>query len=609
MRRFLLTVLLFAAFCCGAYGSAIDVGTAETVARNWFGVQSGGKTRSGGIEPQLVWTGNYSTRGPMAPPFYVFNNPGGGWVVISAEDAARPVLARSDEGSFHPEEIPDIVSEWFDVYAKQIDWIRREGLQPDDATQARWEALLSEEGASSAASLTRAEAVKMLGTAPWGQRAPFNNMCFTIDGALPPCGCTNTAAAEIMFYYRHPVGRSLHIPSYTYTKTINNVSRTFTVPAVEDEVDYDWAHMRNDKYPSGTYSTVEGDAVAKLISDLSVMTKTKFGPSGSGASLSNLRNGMIKYMGYDPAMLRVNRDDYSVEEWRALLIKEIDEGRPMVYEGYNPESTSTGHAFVLDGYDSEGAFHINWGWSGSYSGSSAFFAVDALTPGTRNYNYNQHALIYMMPAAGETTMQLIDYGIALENPDCAPLSGQVFTVKAKVYNYGERPSGVWFNVFHADFRNNPVAPLSTTTWPTGTTAQFAPDVEREKTSWRCKAPAESMVGDRIMLFYSLDQGTQWYPFTATESITVPYSIPIYDLPYIDSNEDGIYKSGESILLRIVNVRKAPEGVTWYFDGETVVPDKSGNFRVTSLTPGHHTIKAEIINEEGTQSIFQEITVL
>ena len=121
MRRFLLAILLFAAFCCGAYGSAIDVGTAEAVARNWFGVQSGGKTRSGGIEPQLVWTGNYSTRGPMAPPFYVFNNPGGGWVVISAEDAARPVLARSDEGSFRPEELPYIVSEWFDGYAQQID--------------------------------------------------------------------------------------------------------------------------------------------------------------------------------------------------------------------------------------------------------------------------------------------------------------------------------------------------------------------------------------------------------------------------------------------------------------------------------------------------------
>jgi hypothetical protein len=600
MKRLLLVVVLFLALCGIAAAETVTVETAKAAARNWFAKAS---TRGSTGEPQLVWTGNYdATRGPLAVPFYVFNISGDGWIAISGDDEARPVLARSEEGSFSPGDLPDIISEWFDGYADQINFLRADGSAQSRQAKEEWENLL--EG-----SATRAEAVKMLGTVLWGQGVPFKNMCFQIDGALPPCGCTNTAGAEVMYYYKHPVGRELPIPGYTYTKTINDVSRTFTVPPVEDQVIYDWEHMRNDKYPSGKYTQQEADAVAKLISDISVMSVTKFGPSGSGAALSNLRNGMIKYMGYDPAMKRINRNDYSAEDWGAILRKEIDEGRPMVYEGYNPENTSSGHAFVLDGYDSEGAFHINWGWTGSYSGNTTFFAIAAFSPGTRTYNHNQHALIYMMPSNGEATVQLTDYGIALEDENLDLLSRKTFYVKAKLRNYGDKPSGAWFRVFHADYSNQPVAAISTTTWPTSTTQQIAPDSESEKRNWYCNRTQDFKVGDKIMLFYSLDQGTHWTPLTDAENLAVASSIPFFDIPFIETGKDATYSAGETILLRIINIRKNPVGINWTFDGKEVYPDKSGNYRVTSLTPGSHTIKAEFITEEGTQPIVQEITVL
>ena len=34
------------------------------------------------------------------PRFYVFNNPDGGWMIISADDRISPVLAYSDNGQF-----------------------------------------------------------------------------------------------------------------------------------------------------------------------------------------------------------------------------------------------------------------------------------------------------------------------------------------------------------------------------------------------------------------------------------------------------------------------------------------------------------------------------
>ena len=589
MKRALLTLLTVLSACFCATAREITRETAEKVARKWF---NGSAT--------LVWTGNYSTRGPMAPPFYVFNNPGGGWIAISGDDAARPILARSEEGSFSPATLPDIVSEWFDSYADQIDFIRAQGGTRSAEAESGWKELLGEEA------VTRADAVRMLYTVFWGQRTPFNNMCFMIDGALPPCGCTNTAGAEVMFYYRHPAGRELPIPGYTYTKTINDVSRTFTVPGVDDPVTYDWDHMRNDKYPSGQYTAEEADAVARLVSDISVMSHTSFGPSGSGAALNNLRNGMVKYMGYDPAQKRVNRVDYSAEEWGALMMAEIDAGRPVVYEGYNPENTSSGHAFVLDGYDSDGSFHINWGWSGSYSGATTFFAIDAFSPGSRNYNHNQHALIYMMPAVGSPTLSLDDYGIALDG-STDPLTSSKFYVKAKVQNYGSNPVGGWFKIYHCDYLGNPRGPISSV-WQQSSTypVQIDPHASAEKTMWLCTNSYDYAVGDKLMLFHSLDMN-QWNPLYALESGSTPDCIPAYDIPFIEVSADCTYEAGEPLFLRIINTRENPGTVRWLFDGVEVPVDKNGNYKV-NLTSGKHRIEAEVTTKEEILKLVQDIYV-
>ena len=133
MKRLLTAVVLFLSFCGIAAAETVTATTAKEAARNWF---AKALTRGNAGEPQLVWTGNYdATRGPLAVPFYVFNNPGGGWIAISGDDEARPVLARSEEGSFSPGDLPDIVSEWFDGYADQIDFLRAGGTSQSRQTK------------------------------------------------------------------------------------------------------------------------------------------------------------------------------------------------------------------------------------------------------------------------------------------------------------------------------------------------------------------------------------------------------------------------------------------------------------------------------------------
>ena len=73
----------------------------------------------------------------------------------------------------------------------------------------------------------------------------------------------------------------------------------------------------------------------------------------------------------------------------------MNAGRPIIYRSC-PSSGSGGdcHIFNCDGYDANGFFHFNWGWSGSFDG---YFSLSALNPGSGEYNSGQGALIGIEP--------------------------------------------------------------------------------------------------------------------------------------------------------------------------------------------------------------------
>jgi hypothetical protein len=91
-----------------------------------------------------------------------------------------------------------------------------------------------------------------------------------------------------------------------------------------------------------------------------------------------------------------------------MLRAEINASRPVYYSG---RSDNGGHAFVCDGYDAAGLFHINWGWGGS---SDGYFEVSALNPnstgiggGSGGYNQNQAIITGIRPDnGGQPAVQL-----------------------------------------------------------------------------------------------------------------------------------------------------------------------------------------------------------
>ena len=81
----------------------------------------------------------------------------------------------------------------------------------------------------------------------------------------------------------------------------------------------------------------------------------------------------------------------------------LDRGIPVLYGAFGITTSSEhihSHAFVCDGYSSDGKFHFNWGWRSSHDG---YYALDAMEPRPDvNYNLTASAIFELEPPAGYT---------------------------------------------------------------------------------------------------------------------------------------------------------------------------------------------------------------
>lgn len=192
----------------------------------------------------------------------------------------------------------------------------------------------------------------------WHQSAPFWNMTPVTDSKQCLTGCVAHAMAEVMKYYEHPTCGN---GSYTYTD-VRGCGEILT--ANFGEHIYDWKNIL-DSYIPGSYSQEQADAVALLLSDCGIAVNMRYTPIASGAYPVYQPIAMTNYFGYDRGMQIYFRDFFPYSEWENMLKTELAEGRPILISGY---SATEAHAFVCDGYDRNGLFHINWGWEGEANG-------------------------------------------------------------------------------------------------------------------------------------------------------------------------------------------------------------------------------------------------
>ena len=140
-----------------------------------------------------------------------------------------------------------------------------------------------------------------------------------------------------------------------------------------------------------------------------------YGTGGSDASTAAIPGALKNYFGYQNNAVEVNRSGYDASKWEDLIYHELQYARPVIYRATT--SSKSAHAFICDGYDGYGLFHINWGWAGL---SDGYYRLQALNPGAQGtggssgnggYTLSQAALIGMSPVVvndkmdgGETTI-------------------------------------------------------------------------------------------------------------------------------------------------------------------------------------------------------------
>lgn len=106
------------------------------------------------------------------------------------------------------------------------------------------------------------------------------------------------------------------------------------------------------------------------------------------------------------------REKFSLREWTAILDAELQALRPVYYRGCS--TTSGSHAFLCDGADGNGLYHINWGWSGWSNGyfditvlNSDYSGAESATAPADGFNYTCSMIVGIMPDNGVADAPLI----------------------------------------------------------------------------------------------------------------------------------------------------------------------------------------------------------
>ncbi|WP_295367041.1 C10 family peptidase [uncultured Prevotella sp.] len=330
-------------------------------------------------------------------PYYVF--PFGenkGFAIVSGDDDMPEIVGYADHGTYDANNMPAAMAAFLNNYRATI-----EAMKQGNASAIK---NIAEAKALRANNTRATTAVSpLLGDIKWNQSEPYNNMCPKYDGTnLSATGCVATAMAQVMMYWKYPKELKADINEYkTYTHKL-------PVAGELKGQKYDWDNMLP-TYTNNNYTQIQADAVAKLMLHCGKAVEMDYGEE-SGAIVTPGR--LAKYFGYDSdLMLDLMRSCFTLAEWTAIIDKELQAKRPILYSG---QTTAGGHQFVCDGSDGNGLYHINWGWGGYQDG---YFDITILNPGqggigagnvTDGYNRGCNMIIGIQPDNGKVDEPLAD---------------------------------------------------------------------------------------------------------------------------------------------------------------------------------------------------------
>ena len=201
----------------------------------------------------------------------------------------------------------------------------------------------------------------------WHQNAPYNNFC-PIDlsgGQRSLAGCPAVAMAQILNYHQTTNNVTFTDDDDYYHNYggnqywIDDDSEIYDFPSYPLLNNY--LDILSDKYENN--DPLDNNDKASLTFACGVAAHQVFNPSGSGTfGVNQAFDAYTKFNFTNHTLL-----DESNADLYPRLIANIKNATPAHLAIVNPDWTA-GHNLVIDGYNTNDFYHLNFGWGGSYNG-------------------------------------------------------------------------------------------------------------------------------------------------------------------------------------------------------------------------------------------------
>lgn len=355
MKKILLTTLAAVALSATAWGSPVTIDRAKATATTYFKKKLG---RNATVKNVAAKTDAY----------YVFNMAPQGWIIVSADDCAAPVLGYNETSALNWLGLPEGMQEMLGSYTREINAIKQ---HPRKMVNRKW---------SNLSMISRADdadddgSVSPLISVEFNQSAPWNYYCPKNGSGQAIVGCVAVAMSQAMSVQEYP-NRPKGQVSYSCAN-FGALSIDF-----DAEKEYNWPDI---KARTGNHREA-----ARLMYHAGMAVHMGYGIEGSGissAAVNLISEGLIDHFGYGENDVKyIWRSQYN-GSWENLILNELNAGRAVIYNAVDSKN-SAGHSFNIDGYAGSKMFHVNWGWGGVGNG---YFALDNLADQQMNMNYDKN---------------------------------------------------------------------------------------------------------------------------------------------------------------------------------------------------------------------------
>ncbi|MDR2084047.1 MAG: C10 family peptidase [Bacteroidales bacterium] len=360
LRNFTLVLLMLVTIVTTVNAKSVDKATAEVTAKNCF-YQHINKFEAPINFKSISIQNTTLLKVGETPVIYVIEFDGGGYVLVSAQEAEYPIIGYNTQlgSKFDINGAGPSYKYFIEDRMNSIEYIVKNNIPQDQATIDAWKTYSTEDYGSLLNTKDDVEVGPLL-LSTWNQDYPYNYYA-PLDPVGPGgrcyAGCVATAMAVVMHHFEWPhqgVGSSSY---YASGYGIQN--------AYYGDSTYKWNAMPIDLKTSSPDESILASALIQYHAGVAV--RMMFGNDGSGAYSADVPSALNTYFRYS-GVTQALKQSYTTPNWEQLLKTQFDAGYPLYHHG---QSSEGGHAWNCDGYRVVGStttFHHNFNWGGYQNG-------------------------------------------------------------------------------------------------------------------------------------------------------------------------------------------------------------------------------------------------